>query len=353
MGQENMEGQCAMKRILITGSAGFLASNLIPILKEQKYEVVGIDKTPSENSDYVLNLTDREKCFALLEHVQPKIVIHLAAQIDFNERTAGALYANNFEATKNLKDAALRTGVEQIIFTSSCSIFAGSTEEKFNELSPPRPIDEYGQSKVAEEAYLLKATESSMAVNILRTPMIVGTGRLGMLSILFELIDRGNAVWVLGDGGVRHQLVYVGDVCSAIDGLLKQEKGGIYHVGSQHVPTFREMYERLISLVGSRSKVRSIPKRPAIWALGIARHLKISPMGGYQLRMLTTNFSFDYDNICRKISWQPTKTNVEMLYEAYKSYKRSVHNTSNAEEKISKNRMGAKFGILKILKYIY
>jgi len=338
-----------MSRILVTGSSGFLASNLIPWMVIAGHSVVGVDNELGPRTSRIVDLRDRAKCFALIEEYKPEWVIHLAARIDFNGRMDGSVYENNTVSTKNICDAAREGGVSRFAFTSSCSIFAGSQGSIFDEEAKSQPVDEYGNAKVWEENYI-QSHRGLMTASIVRTPMIVGSGRVGMLSILFELINRGNALWILGDGGVRHQLVYVVDICEAILKLIEGGFGGIYNVGSDSVPTFKETFEGLIRSVGAGSRILRIPKSPALFCLNLTRALKLSPIGHYQLRMLTQDFAFDFRKLTADTGWKPTKSNVDMLLEAFNDFKASGPQEFELK---SVNQSHAPFGVLSFLKYIY
>jgi UDP-glucose 4-epimerase len=114
----------------------------------------------------------------------------------------------------------------------------------------------------------------------------------------------------------------------------------------------RETYQFIIDKSGSKSKIKSLPKAPAILALKIAHLLKISPLGPYHYRMIAENFIFDTAKIKSSLSWQPTKSNEEMLFEAYQYYKEHKDDISNPPDDTSPHQHKAKMGIIKIIKYL-
>src|SRR5437879_13296953 len=104
----------------------------------------------------------------------------------------------------------------------------------------PAPVEIYGRWKLAAEEHLLSLS-SQLPVKIVRTPTIVAAGRLGLLSILFEFIHEGRRVWLVGDGGNRYQFVSAEDLADACVLLSTSSSTGIFHVGSESVPTGRGM----------------------------------------------------------------------------------------------------------------
>ena len=97
-----------------------------------------------------------------------------------------------------------------------------------------------------------------------RCPTIIDSGRLGLLAILFEFIEDGKKVWVVGDGGNRYQFIYAQDLATACLLCLRYERSNLFHIGSDDVPTMRAMYEAVIATAGSTSRVARLPQRTTI-----------------------------------------------------------------------------------------
>src|SRR5207237_3215093 len=120
---------------------------------------------------------------------------------------------------------------------------------------------------------------------VLRTPTIMDAGRLGLLAILFEFIDEGRKVWVVGSGAQRYQFIYAQDLASACIAALDYQGSAVFNVGSDEVKTTREVYDSVIARAGTSARVESLPKAPALLAMKLAHALGISPLGQYQFRM--------------------------------------------------------------------
>ena len=117
------------------------------------------------------------------------------------------------------------------------------------------------------------------------------------------------------------------------------------------MPSLRECYDAVIRQAGSRSRVRSLPKAPALAAMRLAHTLRISPLGPYHYRMIAEDFIFDTSHILEALGWRPTVNNSEMLTAAYRYY---AENRSEilARSNVSAHSRAADMGILRLLKWM-
>ena len=218
-----------------------------------------------------------------------------------------------------------------------------------SENEPPNPCEEYGRAKLAAEQVLL--AEKEVACAIIRTPTIIQAGRLGLLAILFEFIDEGRKIWMVGDGSNRYQFIAARDLTEACLLGLKVDHTELFNVGSNDVPTLRETYEHVISAAGSRSRVAKFPKWIAIPAMKLAHLLHISPLGPYHWRMIAESFRFDISKVEKELGWRPTLGNNEILLEAYLYYK-NRRNEILSRTNVSAHRKATPMGAIKILKWL-
>jgi UDP-glucose 4-epimerase len=344
-----------LNKILITGSSGFLGRILQKSLYENNIIYDNTDIIPS-NCCYGQNvfiqgdLCSKDFVNELFNKNRYGTVIHLASQIDFAVKDQKSLYDNNVISTQNIAEAALKFGTKKIIFTSSNSVYLGNNETlNVTENDKPSPNDEYGFSKIKSEN-ILNEIKNKVQIIIIRPPNIIDSGRVGMLSILFELLESNSAIWTIGDGSIKYQCIYAQDLINLIIKLLKYNKNNIFNVGSERVPCLRDMYIELIKITGSKSKVRKIPKFASIPLLKLFYKLKISPLGPYQFQMLTKSFIFDTSYVKKELDWYPTLNNTEMLKLAYEYYRNNK--THLSKSKLSANSSDVKLGVLKLLKYI-
>ncbi len=337
--------------ILITGNSGFYGSILTKDLISRGHNCVGVDLINSNVLDnhqqIICDLRNYERLNAKTKKLKIDVIIHLASMIDFSAKNQEELFNNNVEVTKNIALVGKNLGVKSFIFTSSNSIFLGQKKDFILSTDLPAPIDMYGRSKVRCEE-ILENFKAFFVVTTIRCPNIIDSGRLGMMTILFELIKTNAIIWILGDGSIRHQCIYAKDLNSAIRKLIKKPISNTYNIGSENVPTFREMFEFVIRETNSKSRIRSFPKAFAIPILKLLYFFKLSPMGPYQFRMLTRDFEFDLSVIKKDLNWTPKKSNSEIILIAYNSF----ISRSSRGKNVSANSSQINLKFLTILKYM-
>jgi nucleoside-diphosphate-sugar epimerase len=260
------------------------------------------------------------------------------------------LWTSNVDGTRNLAEACREAGVRKLVFISTNCLWASNLGRPVREDDPPAPIETYGRSKLAAEQ-LLADYSKSLQVVILRCPTIIDSGRLGLLAILFEFIQEGKKVWVVGDGSNRYQFIYAQDLATACILGMQYDGSGIFHVGSDNVRPLREIYQAVIDAAHSRSRVASLPEGPAIAAMRLAHTLKISPLGPYHYRMIAEDFAFDTTKIRQTLGWRPTLSNEEMLIRAF-NYYAAQREEIHARKNVSAHSKPAAMGAIRVLKWL-
>ena len=344
-------------RALVTGGNGYFGRLLIPALLEQGFSCINIDQREEITLDprvgfIKADVADPQALQAALKWGRPDVVFHLASQIDFAVKSQRSLFHNNVESTRAVANFAKTNRVAKVIFTSSNSVYLGNRLQRpITEADPPIPTDEYGASKVESEKILEACASYFDAVSI-RCPNIMDAGRLGMLSILFDFIREGRKCWVLGDGKIRHQCIYAQDLIDACLKAVEHQGSNVFNIGSDNVPSIREMYQQVIDRAGTGARVASLPAWFALPAMKLAHRLGLSPLGEYQFRMLTLDFVFDTAKIKSELAWSPTLDNSQMLYTAYQYYLAHRQEILQSDN-LSANRQAIKkLGIIRLLKII-
>ena len=345
-----------MQNILITGGAGFFGGILKRKMLASGYRCISFDLVHDEDAhDNLVSVQGDLRDYALVEKVFSKYQItavqHCAAMlahgliVDQKE-----VWNCNVEATRNVAEACKRHKVKNLVFTSTNCLWASNLGHAIAEDEPPSPIEVYGRAKLESEK-VLREYAGDLNTVIIRCPTIIDSGRLGLLAILFEFIDDNKTVWLVGAGANRYQFIFADDLAQACMQAMTLGRSETFHIGSDHVESLREVFEAVIRAAVSKSKVRSVPKGPAIFAMKLAHHLHISPLGPYHYKMIAEDFIFDTGKIKRELGWQPTLKNSEMLVRAYQYY--SAHRKEiEKRSDVSAHSKPAAMGVIRLLKWL-
>jgi UDP-glucose 4-epimerase len=279
-------------------------------------------------------------------------IFHAAAQLAHGMHLdEKLLWTSNVDATVLLAELAKQHGVKPFVFVSTNCLWASNLGHPVQEdVDVPAPIEIYGRSKLEAEVRL-RAFFDDLNVVILRTPTIMDEGRLGLLAMLYEFMDDNKTVWVVGDGSNQYQFLYADDLATACILGAQYGRSGLFHVGSDNVQSMRDVYGSVIAASGSKSKVRSLPRGPAIAAMMAAHHLRISPLGPYHYKMIAESFVFDTARAKAQLGWQPTLTNEQMLLRAYQHY-RAHRAEIHSRTEVSAHRKPASMGVIRLLKWL-
>jgi nucleoside-diphosphate-sugar epimerase len=344
------------RSILLTGGAGFFGDLLKRRLLEDGHRVVSVDLERDEYAHPALtsvqgDIRDAGLLHRLAEQHSFDAVMHVAAMLAHAIKDKDLLWQSNVDGTRNVAEVAKTHGIGKVVFTSSNCLWGSSFDRPVTEDDVPAPVELYGRSKLEGEKILLDEYGGVFDTVVFRCPTIVEAGRLGLLAILFEFMDENRKVWVVGGGRNRYQFIYALDLADACVRALDHTGGGVFNIGSDDVPTFREAYQYVIREAGSTSKVANLPRSLAIPAMKLAYALKLSPLGPYQYKMIAEDFVFDTSKIKRELGWQPTLTNSEMLLRAYRYYADNAAEIRSRTD-VSAHKQAADMGVIRVLKWL-
>jgi len=184
---------------------------------------------PLSNQVVVLSGTDRDRLQAALADRQV-VLLCVASK-------RGASYADTYLRSAQTLAAVLpHTAVEQLIYTSSCSVYGEHNGAWVSELMPPMPATENGKIIEQTEETLLSATGPQRKVCILRLGGIYGPGRT-----LEKIYSRAAATTRGGNGAEATNWVHLSDIVAGIDWAKEKQLAGIYNLVQEEVPSVREL----------------------------------------------------------------------------------------------------------------
>jgi nucleoside-diphosphate-sugar epimerase len=219
-------------RVLVTGGAGFIGSNLVRALLERGDEVRVLDNFSTGNRANLegLDIEIVEGELRSYERVhravrQADVVYHLGALGSVPRSVQDPLTSSavNIEGTLNVLLAARDEGVRRVVFSSSTSVYGSSRQLPTTEDTPPDPISPYGVAKLAAERYTVSFSRvyESFETVVLRYFNVFGPRQspysqyAAVVPLFVTAIAEERAVQIHGDGEQSRDFTYVGNVVDA------------------------------------------------------------------------------------------------------------------------------------------
>ena len=252
-------------RVLVTGGAGFIGSNLVDRLIAEGHEVDVIDdlssgklanlataRTTGQLSFHQLDIRD-EAVVALIERRQPEIVFHLAAQADVRvsvERPAFDASVNILGSINVLEGARLAGSRRIVAAASGGTLYGEPSDEDIptRETVAHQPLSPYGVSKKSMIDYLaayraLHTMEYvALALANVYGPRQDPHGEAGVVAIFAERLLSGDPVTIFGDGSQTRDFVYVDDVVDAFVRASERSGGLVINIGTGAETSVNELY---------------------------------------------------------------------------------------------------------------
>jgi len=264
-------------KILVTGGAGFIGSNLVDALVGLNHDVVIVDNLSSGSRRnlnpkarfYEIDIRDR-KLSEVFEREKPDIVDHHAAQIDV--RKSGEDPVADAEAnilgSLNLITNCVRSGVKRVVYASTGGAIYGDPQYlPADENHPINPISQYGVSKHTVEHYLhLYSIIHGLEYMALRYSNVYGPrqnpyGEAGVVAIFAIQMLTGKQPTIFGPGDKTRDYAHVSDIVKANITALTKGKNAIYNIGTGVETSDQEIFDTLAGVLGYKGKPVYAPVR--------------------------------------------------------------------------------------------
>jgi len=243
-------------RVLVTGAAGQLGTDVVLACRRAGDDVVGCSRTE-------LDVTDRDAVHACISTVRPNVVINTAAwtAVDACEADPDRAYATNALGVRWLADAA-RLCDAHLVQVSTDYVFSGDKDGPYLEWDAVGPRSVYGASKAAGER------EAGPDATVVRTSWVAGAHGPNMVKTILRLAaERDELTFV--DDQVGHP-TFADDLAPVLRALAVARLCGIVHVTNQRPVSWFALAREVLEAAGlDPDRVRPIstaeltPARPA------------------------------------------------------------------------------------------
>jgi UDP-glucose 4-epimerase len=260
-------------KVLITGGAGFIGSNVADSLLEKNYEVVIVDDLSNGKKENVSRGAGFYRCdvrskkiHAILKKEKPDIVIHNAAQLSVRVSVENPLMDAdiNIIGGLNVINVCSILNIEKIIFASSGGTVYGEQEYfPADEKHPTSPVSPYGVAKLAIEKYLYYFNKNyGLKYISLRYGNVYGPrqdpyGEAGVVAIFSNKILKGENPTINGDGLQTRDYVYVGDAVTANIKAIESDFTGAINISTARETSVVRLFQ-ILKEVSGKSDIEEV-----------------------------------------------------------------------------------------------
>ncbi len=318
-------------KILVVGGAGYIGSICTELLLDEGHEAAVFDNLGEGHRRAVESrakfiegdLADREKIHATLSTIRPDAVMHFAASALVGEsmRDPSKYFRNNISNGLNLLDAMVATRVGRLVFSSTCAIFGPPERVPIDETAQARPINPYGESKLAYEK-ILRWYDEIHGLKFVSLRYFNAAGASGSFgedhriethlvpNVLKVALGQKPHVEIYGndyetpDGTCIRDYIHIVDLARAHILALGAAKSEFYNLGTGGGSSVREVIAACQKITGRKIDIVEKPRRP-----------------GDPPRLIASS-----EKIKRDLGWQPQFESLDAIIEsAWKWHQKFPH----------------------------
>tara|TARA_B100000579_G_scaffold435549_1_gene459116 strand:+ start:12159 stop:13067 length:909 start_codon:yes stop_codon:yes gene_type:complete len=241
-----------MRKVVVTGGAGFIGSNLVDELIDNGLEVIVIDNLSTGKKENLntgatffqhdlscINIDDLVDIFESVD-----VVFHLAALARVQPSIEDPLpyHDANVTATLNILYASTKANVKRVVYSASSSCYGNANKVPQNEKDETNPLSPYGLQKYIGEQYCRMFSEvykldtvSLRYFNVYGERMSLSGAYCLVTGIFARQMQNNQSLTITNDGNQRRDFTYVGDVVSANILASRYEKelnGEVFNIGN-------------------------------------------------------------------------------------------------------------------------
>lgn len=344
--------------VVVTGGTGFLGLHTCQYFAEQGWDVTALDLKPfneeddTEGIDFIeADVRDEDAIKEAFEQADADLVVHSAAALPLWDDDK--IWDVTVNGTRSVLWAAKETGVDRVMYISSTAVYGTHDTHPITEESPLEGVGPYGDAKIEAENVCRDFRRMGLCVPILRPKTFIGPQRLGVFQVLFDWVEDGANIPMVGWGHNKYQLLHVHDLVRAIELMVdhdKEEVDDTFNVGAEDFNTMKEDFQALVDQAGTGKRVIGTPAPLTVLALKILNSLNLSPLYPW---VYETAHEDSYVSVQKllELGWEPKYSNQEALIDTYQWYKANYE--PSADETGKDHRVAWDQGALKLVKKVF
>lgn len=265
-----MSGRYIFMKVLVTGGAGFIGSNIVDHLIKNNHEVVVIDNLSTGKEEninpatmfYRVDITEFNSLEEIFSIEKPDYVMHHAAQISIQSSIINPSFDayTNIIGTVNLLRCCVKFNTKKIIYASTAAVYGNPIYLGIDEEHSLQPLSFYGISKQIPEHYI-KAFSRLFNLNysILRYSNAYGIrqdpiGEGGVVSIFVDKLLNQKQPVIFGDGLQTRDFIYVDDIALANLAAMHLGDGEIINISTNQPTSLIELLKIMNEICGINIK---------------------------------------------------------------------------------------------------
>jgi len=323
-----------MTRALVTGGTGFIGSNIALRLVEKHWDVrimerPGASRDLLEGGPFEFISGDVLEPETLLPAMQGiDVVFHAAGVVDYWNQGVERMYEVNVDGTRNVMEAALKSGIERVVHISSTAAMGIHPDELVDETYRFNVKEEqftYGYSKYLSEEIVAEYVEKGLPVVIVNPTTVIGPRDIRKVSsgMVVEIVKHC-APPLIPPGGIN-----IVPICDAAQGTIEAAiKGCIgerYILGGENM-SHRQIYQTIANVVGCGMKLKVMPRWQVALVAGVTDMLQPQtkgpvPLTGTRLRLEAQHFYYETTKARSSFNMPqtPLRVTIGRTFEWYES----------------------------------
>ncbi|WP_055105997.1 GDP-mannose 4,6-dehydratase [Paenibacillus ihumii] len=294
-------------KVLITGGAGFIGSNLVDRLLAEDHKVIVIDnlnefydpelkknniishQAHKNYKFYNADITDSSHIKGIFTKEIPTHIVHLAAWAGVRPSIHNPiLYENvNVLGTLNLLEICKEMNIVNFVFASSSSVYGTNSKVPFSENDPiNQPISPYAVTKRTGELHCYTYSNLyNIPISCLRFFTVYGPRQRPEMAIhkFTRMIDRGQKLTMFGDGNTKRDYTYIDDIVEGILGVLQRPKNfEIYNIGNSSTVELRQLIQLLENGLSKKANIEILDEQPGDVPITYSDITKLNKLSGFE-----------------------------------------------------------------------